>query len=160
MGPVIELPSSERAFLAKNPIDIVLSGNYSHVPYLTGFNDLEGLFWEQLSLDLTGQSILIEDFTEFIPEDLQIAPGSEEEKALAARIKEFYYGDTEPNRDDIMPAINLYSDSAFCFPAYRAALEHTKSSTEDVFLYYLSADTELNFMKQVVPRLRDFKGNI
>lgn len=137
----------------------MLSGNYNQVPYLLGVNDLEGLLMELTYLQITGQSMLIEDFTEFIPEDLEISPGSEEERALSQRIKEFYYGDTEPSRDDLMPAIDLYSDFQFSFPTYRAALEHIKTSPYPVYVYYFTADTVLNFIKAMIPEFRQFPGN-
>ncbi|KAK9719056.1 Carboxylesterase family [Popillia japonica] len=157
-SPSIESPSKEESFLAARPIDIMLSGDYNQVPYLLGVNDLEGLLMELTYLQITGQSMLIEDFTEFIPEDLEIAPGSEEERALSQRIKEFYYGDTEPSRDDLMPAIDLYSDFQFSFPTYRAALEHIKTSPYPVYVYYFTADTVLNFIKAMIPEFRQFPG--
>lgn len=113
---------------------------------------------ETNSLALTGESMLIEDFTEFVPFDLNIVPGSEEERALSQRIKEFYYGDTEPSRDDIMPAVELYSDFIFGFPAYRAALEHIKTSSYPIYIYYFTADTSLNFIKAINPSIRQFPG--
>lgn len=137
----------------------MLSGNYNQVPFLVGINDLEGLLMEMTYLQATGQSMLIEDFTEFIPEDLEITPGSEEERALSQRIKEFYYGDTEPSRDDIMPAIDLFSDFLFGFPTYRAALEHIKTSSNPVYVYYFTADTALNLIKIMMPMFRQYPGN-
>ncbi|KAK9719044.1 Carboxylesterase family [Popillia japonica] len=157
-SPTIESPSKEESFLAERPIDIMLSGNYNQVPFLVGINDLEGLLMEMTYLQATGQSMLIEDFTEFIPEDLEITPGSEEERALSQRIKEFYYGDTEPSRDDIMPAIDLFSDFLFGFPTYRAALEHIKTSSNPVYVYYFTADTALNLIKIMMPMFRQYPG--
>ncbi|KAI4462831.1 carboxylesterase [Holotrichia oblita] len=158
--PIVESPSSQEPFLSERPIDILLSGDYTQVPYLTGFNDLEGLLMETNSLALTGESMLIEDFTEFVPFDLDIVPGSEEERALSQRIKAFYYGDTKPSRDDIMPAVELYSDFIFGFPAYRTALEYIKISSHPIYIYYFTADTSLNFVKAIQPTLRQFPGAV
>lgn len=113
---------------------------------------------ETTSLQTTGESILIEDFTQFIPEDLEIAPGSEEEEILAARIREFYFGDNEPTRDDIMPGVDLYSDFMFGFPAFRGVLEHLKTMDYPVYGYYFTADTSLNFIKQMNPSLQQYPG--
>lgn len=157
---VVESPSREESFLSEQPIDILLSGNYNHAAFLTGFTDLEGLLLEMMSLLMTGESILIEDFTQFIPEDLKIVPGSEEEDILSQRIKEFYYGDTEPSRDDILPAVALYSDFLFTFPAYRAALQHIKTSTDPVYVYYFTADTKLNIVKQLLEQFQQYPGKL
>ncbi|KAK9686593.1 Carboxylesterase family [Popillia japonica] len=155
--PNIELDSDQEAFLTRRPIDILLDGDYNHVSLLTGINDLEGLLMEVSALEQTGQSMLIEDFTEFIPEDLEIAAGSEQERALAQKIKNFYYGDNEPTRDNIMPAVDLYTDFLFAFPAYRAVLKHAES-VNDVFFYYFTADTDLNIKNMVRPQFREFVG--
>lgn len=114
---------------------------------------------EVSALEQTGQSMLIEDFTEFIPEDLEIAAGSEQERALAQKIKNFYYGDNEPTRDNIMPAVDLYTDFLFAFPAYRAVLKHAES-VNDVFFYYFTADTDLNIKNMVRPQFREFVGKL
>ncbi|KAI4462857.1 carboxylesterase [Holotrichia oblita] len=157
-SPVVESPSKEESFLPERPIDILLSGNYNHVPFLSGFNDQEGLLYEITSIQMMGQSMLIEDFTEFIPEDLEIVRGSEEEELLSQRIKEFYYGDKEPSRDDILPAVDLYSDFLFIFPTYRAVIEHIKSSSDPVYIYYFTADTKLNMVKQLLEELQQYPG--
>lgn len=157
---VVESPSREESFLSEQPIDILLSGNYNHAAFLTGFTDLEGLLLEMMSLLMTGESILIEDFTQFIPEDLKIVPGSEEEDILSQRIKECSYGDTEPSRDDILPAVALYSDFLFTFPAYRAALQHIKTSTDPVYVYYFTADTKLNIVKQLLEQFQQYPGKL
>ncbi|KAI4462859.1 hypothetical protein MML48_4g00013629 [Holotrichia oblita] len=95
---------------------------------------MESLLYESAALASTGQSVLIKDFTAFLPH-LEITPYSEEASAVAQKIKEFSYSNTEPTRDDIIPAVNLCTDFLFDFPAYRAVLEHTKGHA-DVYFYY------------------------
>ncbi|KAK9686594.1 Carboxylesterase family [Popillia japonica] len=156
-GPNIELLSNEEAFLTQRPIDILLSGDYNDVLYLTGINNMEGLLYETSALAETGQSILIEDFAAFIHEDLEIAAYSEEASIVAERIKEFYYGDTEPTRDDIIQAVDLWTDFLFGFPAYRAALEHSKKSA-DVYFYYFTVDTPLNLKNLYSSGVQEYPG--
>lgn len=107
---------------------------------------------------MTGQNLLITDFTGFIPPDLQIERGSEEEAILADRIKRFYYGDEEPSRDDITQAVQLHTDYTFAYPSYRAAVEHAKTARYPVYFYYFSADTLLNVFKRVEETAANFPG--
>nr|QIK02104.1 carboxylesterase 1 [Holotrichia parallela] len=156
--PIVEEPSNVPVFLPSRPIDIIKSGNYRQIQFLTGITDAEGLLAQQASLEATGENLLIEDFTYFVPREFEIAPGSEEEAIVSQKIKEFYYGDTEPTRQDIAPAVDLYTDFVFGFPAYRAILEHLQTSTAEMYFYIFSAETDLNFAKQIEPRLQEFPG--
>lgn len=120
---------------------------------------MEGLLYETSALAETGQSILIEDFAAFIHEDLEIAAYSEEASIVAERIKEFYYGDTDPTRDDIIPAVDLWTDFLFGFSAYRAALEHSKKSA-DVYFYYFTVDTPLNLKNLYSSGVGEYSGKL
>lgn len=111
---------------------------------MTGFTNLEGVVRQMRTLQATGQNFLIEDFTQFIPYDLDIESGSDEESTLSARIKEFYYGDDEPSRDDLMPGLDLQTDYEFAFPAYYSSIEHVKTSSEPVYVYYYTANASWN----------------
>lgn len=108
----------------------------------------------------TGENLLIENFADFVPEEFEITAGSVEEVTVAQRIKEFYYGDTEPSRENITAAVNLYTDASFGFPATRAVMEHLQTLSEPIYFYVFSADTVLNYFKQEEPRLQEFPGKL
>lgn len=82
--------------ITEEPLDIIRSGNYSKVPMLVGYNDLEGMMTEIIH----GNKIKA-NFENQVPYELNLKEGSEEFKQVARRIKEFYYGDAEPTRENI-----------------------------------------------------------
>ncbi|KAI4462720.1 hypothetical protein MML48_4g00009500 [Holotrichia oblita] len=82
-------PPNEPAFLSDKIITLIQTGNYNHVPFVIGHNNAEGLFIHIPVKLMTGQNITTTDFTGYIPSDLKLQPGSEEEAIIAARIREF-----------------------------------------------------------------------
>lgn len=157
--PLVEIESNEPAFLPEEVITLIQTGNYNHMPFVIGHNNAEGLFRHIPIKLMTGQNITITDFTNFIPPDLQIQPGSEEETIIANRIREFYYGDTEPSPSDITQAIQLITDFTFAYPSYRAAVEHARTAQYPVYFYYFTADTLLNIFKRTEEVAANFPGN-
>ncbi|KAI4462724.1 carboxylesterase [Holotrichia oblita] len=157
--PLVEMESNEPAFLSEEVITLIQTGNYNHMPFVIGHNDAEGLFWHILNKESTGQNITITDFTAYIPPDLQIQPGSEEETIIANRIREFYYGDTEPSPSDITQAIQLITDYRFAYPSYRVAVEHAITAQYPIYFYYFTADTLLNIYKRTEEVAANFPGS-
>jgi len=155
MSPTIEGASNEPAFLSSRPLDIIRSGDYNQVALLTGVTNAEGLYF---ILDETIGNILEENFSFVVPREFEVESGSEKEAEIAQKIKEFYFGDTEPSREDIEQAVALYTDIVFGYPAYRSVLEHWETLSAPMYFYIFAAETELNFNKQVDPRLWEFPG--
>ena len=92
IGLVIETNSKE-PFMPEEPINVMKSGNFSQVPFLTGYTSLEGA-----TLDLVVKSEVL-DFEKLIPWSLGYKIGSPESKAVAAKLKKFYFGDEEYSRN-------------------------------------------------------------
>ncbi|KAI4462850.1 carboxylesterase [Holotrichia oblita] len=105
---------------------------------------------EQLGIQTGNLTETLRMLREVSAADLSIAEASKD--------KEFYYGDKEPSGDDILPAVDLYSDFLFIFPTYRAVIEHIKSSSDPVYIYYFTADTKLNMVKQLLEELQQYPG--
>lgn len=157
--PVPEMiTSTTQAFLSEDPLEIIRSGNYNHVPFITGINDQEGLLSEFVSRTVSNESVLITDFTKYIPPELEITSGSTQEKDIADRIKKFYYGDSEPSRTNITGAVNLQTDYLFSFPAHRSVMEHLKTAENPIYFYVFSADTQLNVYKSAVESTAQYPG--
>lgn len=96
-GIVIENPSLDgQNVLTEEPIDLIRSGNYNRVPILMGYNNLEGILAE-----ITLGDKLEADFESQVPYELDLEKGSDESKEIARRIKEFYYGDAEPTKENL-----------------------------------------------------------
>lgn len=95
-GPVIEIPSpNEEAFITQDPMDIILSGNYNKVPFITGFNTREGMLFMVMADKIKNPNLYNIDFERMIPYRLKLEKGSDSSLKLANQIKEFYFGDKE-----------------------------------------------------------------
>lgn len=96
-APLIETSSTNEAnVITKEPIEIIRSGNYNQVPILMGYNSLEAIYYE-----ITQGGNLEADFASQVPAELNLEEGSEEFEEVARRMKEFYYGDEEPTKENI-----------------------------------------------------------
>ncbi|KAK9874743.1 hypothetical protein WA026_005555 [Henosepilachna vigintioctopunctata] len=140
-APVVENANAKDAFLSKQPIDLMVSGNYNHVPMIFGYNTDEGAL---LSLP-----VFRDDYTSpsnIVPRCLDLEPGSEEHSKVAEKIREFYLKNGPGRTED--GAISetgkkLAGDIAFVRPIIQSARIHANNSKEPIYLYRLSVVTKL-----------------
>lgn len=91
IGPVIEKVSpNEPAFLSEDPLKIILSGNYQHVPLIMGYNSREGLFFKTESNRFHDDTNA--NFEDYIPHNLKAKKGSAFSRSIAKKMEEFYFG--------------------------------------------------------------------
>ncbi|KAK5647711.1 hypothetical protein RI129_002603 [Pyrocoelia pectoralis] len=146
-GPVVESPLSDFPFLSQEPMKIARSGNYNKVPMIIGFTSREGMLSDMFSKStkLEGSHI-VTDFETTIPHVFNILRGSELSKMLAERIRCFYFGTR-----NIVEQKNQYylmqGDSGFVWPTYATINYHLSTSTQPIYLYRMSVETDLNIMK-------------
>ena len=98
-GPVVEKPG-EGAFLTEEPLDILKSGKFSHVPLIIGYTSKEGIFFEAVRKILPGVK-LISDFETEVPHDLKLEKGSQKSKEVASKIQKFYFGEEKPSEKNM-----------------------------------------------------------
>ncbi|KAK9746441.1 Carboxylesterase family [Popillia japonica] len=148
LGPVIEKISPyEPAFLAEDPMDIILQGRYHKVPFLLGYVSREGMLIE---VTVPKDRQLVTDFEEAIPFNLGIPKGSPQSLKTAAKIKEYYYGDKEPSFDDMDTLYKLQTDNFFYRGVYITAKHHAATTSEPVYFYKFCVDGPLNMLKKFV----------
>lgn len=99
VGPVVEKPSNEATFLSREPLDILVSGDYNKVPLVFGYNDREGMLIDIVNKRLGKQTVANIDTA--VPYALGLERDSPEWQDLVQRIKEFYYGNEEPTEENI-----------------------------------------------------------
>lgn len=110
LGPVIEkISPDEPAFLAEDPIDIILEGRYHKVPFLLGYLSREGMLIELVT---PKDRQLVTDFQEAIPFNLRIPKGTVLSLETAEKIKQYYYGDKQPSLDEIDTLYKVPTDWA------------------------------------------------
>ncbi|XP_063220688.1 esterase E4-like isoform X7 [Bacillus rossius redtenbacheri] len=133
------LHDSSHIFLPDSPVNILKSGEYQHVPYITGFTSAEikmdytaylynTSLWEELSRKME----------QFVPPDLGLPLGSSKSLELAAEIKNMYFGEGAPTANNIQDLIELASDVFYVEGARRSVRHQVNTSSAPVYVYQFS----------------------
>ncbi|XP_044265021.1 esterase B1-like [Tribolium madens] len=107
-GPVVEKNVTDSSFLTEEPIDIIKSGRFNHVPLITGYTSREGMLFELIKLGQKEASDL--NLENEIYYDLNLERGSEKSQKIAASIKEKYFDNKEPTENDLDKVWKLKTD--------------------------------------------------
>ncbi|CAH2107813.1 unnamed protein product [Euphydryas editha] len=146
--PVVEKKfSNSEAFLAENPVDILISGRFHDVPLMAGYNTAEGLVFvlpELRKLEIKNKfpsHFLSRQLIERISEEKAIEFGS--------RLKQFYFDNEEITADNIKVLSDVLADRHILYPIHRFVnfyAEYCKS----IFMYRFNLNTDLNFLKKAL----------
>jgi carboxylesterase type B len=98
-GVVVEKNSNEPAFLPEEPMKLLAEKKFQQVPFMIGFTSNEGIAFEAFKNPEEPDGPAME---ELIPWHLGYKAGTDESKALAAKIKKFYFGDEEQWQKNIV----------------------------------------------------------
>ncbi|GBP72729.1 Esterase-6 [Eumeta japonica] len=130
--PCVERDANEDAVLTEAPVDILRKGDYEKTPMLVGFTDMEGIFRINFFEDWKDE--MNEDFSNFLPADLQFADESERQE-MAQRIKEFYFGEKPVSSETAVAYVNYFSDVLFFYPTYRSISMQDAAGNREIYLY-------------------------
>ncbi|XP_049853108.1 esterase FE4-like isoform X1 [Schistocerca gregaria] len=142
--------SLQDVFLPDNPQNIVKSGKFCDVPYLTGVTSHEGLM--ELRNILKKPELLKEidaDFERFVPEDMEVRENERLKKA-SDMIRQFYFDGKALTKDSIMDYVNLQTDINFAHGVYQTANYHVKYSHSPLYYYSFGFDSVLGVFKRFV----------
>nr|AJP62544.1 carboxylesterase [Oxya chinensis] len=135
VGTAVEPADAEGgAFFPRDPAQLLRSGDFQQVPFITGVGTHEGsLFAADIppwSLDLAsyaGNPHLL------IPTNLR-CPHADRD-AVAEQIRRFYFGDRDIGPDTEVELFTLLGDVMFTYPAVRVARLHNSKSAAPVHLF-------------------------
>ncbi|XP_047108500.1 esterase E4-like isoform X1 [Schistocerca piceifrons] len=140
--------SLQEVFLPDNPQNIVKSGKFCDVPYLTGITSHEGIM--ELKNILKKPQLLKEidnDFERLVPEDMELGEKSERLKKASDMIRQFYFDGKPFTKDNIMDYVNLQTDIMFACGMYQTAKYHVKYSRSPLYCYNFGFDGALGVFK-------------
>ncbi|EFA06759.1 esterase B1 [Tribolium castaneum] len=144
-GPVVEKYVTDSAFLTEEPLEIMKSGKFNHVPLIIGTTSREGMLAEAvrklLRKDVVGSSL--EDEIHY---RLKVEKGSEESRQIATKIKKFYYGEEEKNAEKYYL---LKTDTMFLHGTYKTVNYQKQTSKAPIYFYEMSLGTSLNLSKNM-----------
>ncbi|CAH1118266.1 unnamed protein product [Phaedon cochleariae] len=144
IGPIIEKPN-EAAFITELPRTLIKSGKYNKVPIMLGYCSNEGLLFEIKSRS-EGKSYTDEklDLNDFIPPDLNFKQNDSRIQIIRKKLSNFYFeGNHAKNK------YMLYSDYYLNIGIFSTAKSHVKTSQHPVYLYRMSFDGGLNYLKKL-----------
>lgn len=136
---VVEKPNPG-AFLDKEPIEILKSGNYNHVPCIIGYCENEGLLFKGM-YKFVKDDLLNQNFISVHPKCLYF----DEEKIIEDKLKELYvknYPDKDQSVDEFL------GDFYFVGGIY-ASLKCKLRCNDKVYLYKFQYDGNLNLIKKM-----------
>nr|ANS53404.1 esterase 4 [Sitophilus oryzae] len=138
LGLSIE-PQSPTTFISKSPIEIITSGEYNQVPLIIGYNNREGILFN----DLRKKAGFDAKPEYFVPHNVDFYGNDTDRQYYVDKIQEKYL--SGPNDDDNVIAV--ITDSFFVAGIIGSAQNHALTSASNVYLYKISLDTQLNSMK-------------
>lgn len=127
------------------PADIIMSGNYTKVPMVIGFNDNEGIYFVSADYgnSLKNDSRHIDPLTT-IKSDLDF-PSEIERNWTSDMIKRHYFSSYEDEM--IMNMVNLYSDVYFKFPLILESEMYSKTTHQPIYYYLFRYNGLINMPK-------------
>ncbi|KAK4885073.1 hypothetical protein RN001_001344 [Aquatica leii] len=147
IGPVVEY-KSENAFLTEEPDIIIKSGNYNHVPIIIGFTSREGMVYDFYMNEVKEHGHTIQNFESLIPYTISTSAKNECIKLMADKIRTFYYGNQKSSEENKNQFYLLHGDVGVVWPTYVTIEKHNSTSKSLIFLYEMSVDSTLSFVKK------------
>ncbi|KAJ3657573.1 hypothetical protein Zmor_009362 [Zophobas morio] len=143
-GPTVEVPNPT-AVITDEPLKLINSGNYNHVPLMFGYTSEEGI------LGAWGSRCKVKKkLKDMLPYSFGYDKDSEEARALRQKVFQFYYGKDKPNIGKMEIFAQISSDITFLRGIYQAIKGHVKTAQKPVYLYRVSIETELNAFKRIL----------
>ncbi|XP_063236150.1 esterase E4-like [Bacillus rossius redtenbacheri] len=134
------------AFLPDEPIKLMKTGKFLHVPTVIGSGSAEAKMSAQAMNKSAGNWKTVNaNMENFVPCDLGLAKGSTKSREIAARIKHFYFGSQDVSSSTVPQYCDLVSDTRYVRGVYKNVVEMISHSTAPVFYYQFSFDGKINY---------------
>jgi carboxylesterase type B len=154
-------PESKLPYMPQEPIDLMTSGNFQHIPWIAGLTDDEGAFKTSAFIaDMKAVREFEEDFEKIGPYMFGLHDGqSEAPKVNSQRVRDYYWGEVI-EKDNVGKLVNAISDSSYSHPIDTASKIHAMKSNAPVYVYHFGYHgqhslTQLdvnNYPPKIVPK--------
>ncbi|GJQ76667.1 hypothetical protein Trydic_g15525 [Trypoxylus dichotomus] len=154
IGAIVENIKDDLAFMPNNPEELIAAKEYQEVPFMLGFTDEEAIILDVISYLTQGKP-------KQLPTELTLTHtlNLKDQKAEAEAIKkieDFYL--KQADASDRTGLLHLAGDVLIYHGVYKSLLAHSKREHKNMYLYMLSGDTQLNYMKRMHPVTAKYKG--
>lgn len=136
--PVIEKPGPE-AFLTADPVDLIASGNYTQVPWMTGMVPHEGAV---RGLSILSNEALRKDFNKhfgnLLERLMELPRLNDKATKIKMLIDHYFDGMHELNNQTAQGFVDIITDRAFVHPFYKNIKQYVETADlkkNPVYLY-------------------------
>ncbi|CAK1541785.1 unnamed protein product [Leptosia nina] len=147
-SPCLEKDVGQEMFLDESPVKILSNGDYTKLPMLYGFCNMEGLF--RMNLFDTWKTKMNENFIEFLPPDL--GNNQEERETIAKDVKNFYFGTEPVSNSTVLKYIDYFTDVMFGYAMLRSAKLQLDAGNNQLYLYEYSF---VDASEEYIPNTRE-----
>nr|XP_034833652.1 esterase FE4-like [Maniola hyperantus] len=133
--PCVERNVGQEMFLEDSPVNILKSGNFTKVPILYGFANMEGLF--RMHWFPHWKNAMNEKFSDFLPFDLKFESDNEKEQ-VAEKVKRFYFGEKLITEESVLGYIDYFTDVLFAYPMLKSVELQLEAGNNQIYLYEYS----------------------
>ncbi|GBP34425.1 Neuroligin-4, Y-linked [Eumeta japonica] len=121
----------ENSIVTKSPHDVLLSGNYSKLPLITGYTNGEGLLYYDNREQIMSQ--MNENFSTVVPPNFSMYVAIDEAEAVEM-LRSFYFDEDVITENSIRNFTDYFSDGNFIYGIVESARLHALNSAP-VYLY-------------------------
>nr|XP_023018918.1 juvenile hormone esterase-like [Leptinotarsa decemlineata] len=155
VGPVIEEPNPT-AFLTKDPMEVIISGEYNKVPMIWGYTSNEGIIFKVFQkMAKEGKAGKMDEqpkLEDIVPPNMKLERGCPTSQEICKKIADFYFqGENAKNQ------LLLLSDYYFVIGILSSVINHARTCHYPIFLYRMSCETNLNIAKKLF-KMQDIPG--
>nr|QLI62116.1 carboxylesterase 4 [Streltzoviella insularis] len=140
--PTIENPVDWEPFIDKSPYELLSRGEFTKVPFVSGFCTREGLLMVARGENVLNKLVKEKDFIEYLPFEIDSSQHTE----LENKIKHIYLDGKNKYQDEDAFAIDFFTDVDFLGGVYVATTLIAKHNSP-VYFYEFCYDGNLNYLK-------------
>ncbi|KAH9634199.1 hypothetical protein HF086_001401 [Spodoptera exigua] len=131
-GPCVERDVGQEIFLSDAPMNILSHGNYTNVPRMYGFTNMDGSV--RFSVFDTWKEMMNEKFSDFLPSELHF-DSEEVKEQVAERVKQFYFGDSPVGDHNFLSYIYYNTDVLFSYPMLKTLSTRVEALGDSIYLF-------------------------
>ncbi|XP_059483675.1 venom carboxylesterase-6-like isoform X2 [Neocloeon triangulifer] len=141
LGPVVE-GNSNAAFLPEAPIKMLESGNFAHLPWVTGVTGAEGLYPSATFVakehEIAKFDAEFDRLAPFLLDFNYTVASGEQMASVVNAIRTEYFGQDKIDSSKVRQIVQMISDRLFLVDAQKAAEVQAASSKAPVWFYYFT----------------------
>lgn len=159
-APTIEPYIAEQSFFTKDPLDFYKTAWGNEIPLVIGANSEEGILWYH---DLAANPSRYDQEDSFKNLfSFKFGAESEKTKLFAEKTKQFYYGDEQPNAENISKFMDILADKNFLHGinvAIQGRVDDPKSAPTYLYRFNFDSKSDFTQMKKAFAT-QNIRGNI